>query len=217
MDLLSIFINIGLLLLFFNTAIYFQRFRQLMKPLKILAIYFLLILILQIVTRILSVNKIDNLFLSHYYFVIQFVLLSLFYRKIIENQAYKKAIVIITYVVVTLIILQYFFQPESYHKFNLAEIIACSLPIILHSVVFFFQNIAKVKKEFVYITSGIFLYLLCSTLIFVAGNYIPKIETFWYQFIWVMNAFLYIVYQFLISIEWYKNFRKKSTHKLNTN
>ncbi|MFY0629077.1 MAG: hypothetical protein JXR05_01780 [Flavobacteriaceae bacterium] len=62
---------------------------------------------------------------------------------------------------------------------------------------------------FIYIISGAFLYILCSTLLFVMGNYVANTKTPWYQSIWRFNNGLYILFQVLIFIEWYKHFRNK--------
>lgn len=209
MDYSSIIINLNLLFVLVNSILFLQRFQILEKPLKIISTYLVVITILQFVTRILSVNKIDNLYLSHVYFIFQFITLSWFFLLIVRNQRYKIVLKLLIGLVLLFLIVEYSISPEKIRKFNLTEIILCSLPIVLHSVVFFFQSIENSEKKLLYLNSGIFVYLLCSTLIFVAGNYVSPKQTFWYQFIWVLNAFLYLIYMVLIFIEWYKHFRKK--------
>ena len=176
---------------------------------RVFFIYLIAIFLIQIFSEVWSYLYKTNLFVSHYYFITQYILLSIFYSTVIKNLVYKKGILLSLFLVPIPLILQYVYNPEKYHMFNLTEIVVCSLPIVLHSIIYFFQSISKEKKEFLYINSGIFTYLLCSTLIFVAGNYVSPVYTFWYRFIWYLNAFLIIIFQSLIFIEWYKHFRKK--------
>jgi hypothetical protein len=74
---------------------------------------------------------------------------------------------------------------------------------------FFNKKIEDSDKKFIYIVSGFFLYILCSTLLFTAGN----IESGTKYIIWYSNAVLYIVYQLLIFVEWYKHLRKPALIK----
>jgi hypothetical protein len=99
----------------------------------------------------------------------------------------------------------YFLEPSNYYRFNIFEIILTSVPLIVYCLLFFIQRIDGEKRKFIYITSGFFLYILCSTLLFTTGNISSEIK----NFIWYTNAILYIVYQVLIFVEWYKHFRKK--------
>mgnify|MGYP007021920408 CR=1 FL=1 len=50
---------------------------------------------------------------------------------------------------------------------------------------------------------GLFIYILCSTLLFAAGNVKAGIKLY----IWAFNVVLVIIYQLCILLEWYKNVR----------
>tara|TARA_R110001632_G_scaffold102272_1_gene210328 strand:+ start:6356 stop:6568 length:213 start_codon:yes stop_codon:yes gene_type:complete len=67
------------------------------------------------------------------------------------------------------------------------------------------QQISTPEKRFIYFISGLFAYILCSTLIFFAGNISGDTQ----RILWRVNNSLYILFQLLILVEWYKNFRKK--------
>ena len=215
MSLVKLLIYAGYLFLFINTLIYLFQIKGSYKTYRIFTGYLVFISIIQFINWFLAENKIDNLYLSHYYFIGQFIWLSFFFRSLISNSSYKKGIVFIASTIVVYLVIEYLLWPEKYFKFNLSEIILCSIPIVLYSILFFFQSMASDEKKYLFINSGIFLYLLCSTLIFVAGNYVSPKQTFWNQFIWFMNSLLYIVYLILIFVEWYKNFRKGEATDLN--
>ena len=89
------------------------------------------------------------------------------------------------------------------------EVIITSLPLVMFSVFFFIENMEKSKK-FIYVNSGIFIYLVSSTFLFSLGNFINDSTTSTRRrIIWDINAIVYAIYQILIFIEWYKHFRKK--------
>jgi hypothetical protein len=103
----------------------------------------------------------------------------------------------------------YSLYPANYYKFNAFEIVITSLPLMAYSFLFFIQKMEGSDRKFIYIISGFFLYILCSTLLFTVGN----IESRIIKLIWYSNTVLYIIYQVLIFIEWYKNFREKTSLK----
>lgn len=208
MSLKFLLMYLGYFILAINTFVYFKSYRNKTVAFKVISFYLLFCLILQLNVSYLNSQKEPNLFLSHYYFVGQFLFLSFFYLKVLKKTFQKKIIKFILIAVLSVLFIQYFYNPELYYKFNLLEIVLCSIPIVLYSFLYFLQNLDSYKKDFIYLNSGIFIYLLSSTLLFVAGNYVSTSVSFWNRFIWTFNASLYVVYQTLIFIDWYKNFRK---------
>ncbi|AUC85947.1 hypothetical protein CW731_11885 [Polaribacter sp. ALD11] len=157
----------------------------------------------------LSRQQISNLFLSHYYFVGQFLFLSFFYKSILKSKIKKRLINLFLFIIPFLIIIIYYINPLDYFKFNLTEVIITSLPLVFYSILFFSENLNATKK-FIYLNSGVFIYLISSTFLFSVGNLIngSTSEHSFKNYIWLLNAFIYLVYQILIFTEWYKNFRK---------
>lgn len=208
---------ISSILLLLNIILLFKGFTKKNKPLKIFVSYLIISLLFQIITTIMNRLKLHNLFLSHYYFIFQFLMLSYFYFNILKSIKIKKIIKAISALVICSLILQYSLHPETYFIFNVFEIVICSIPLVLYSFLFFNQNIMNdFKNDFIYLNSGVFIYLLSSTLLFAAGNYVSTSVTSWNRFIWTFNTLLYLVYQILIFVEWYKNFRSKKDIHNNT-
>ena len=197
-------IYFGHALLLINALLYFKSYRKNSVAFNIFTFYLSFILIIQLITSYKGYFKENNIYLSHYYFIGQFVLLSLLFKKILKKRVLQKVITII--LIFTLIALSVFYiiYPSSYYQFNIFEILLTSIPLILFCFLFFIQTIDGSDKKFIYIISGFFLYVLCSTLLFSAGN----LEKDTRNIIWWTNSILYLVYQLLIFVEWYKHLKK---------
>ena len=214
MSLFDIISYLGIGILMLNSILYFKSYQKNLIAFKVFSFYLFIILIIQVISSYLQEQELDNLYLSHYYFIIQFLFLSFFYSKLIKQITLIK---VLTVIVIISIIIQFYISPEIYFTFNLFEIIICSLPIVLYSFLFLIQNIDKENKDFLYINSGIFIYILSSTLIFSSGNLMPNLSKSVNSIIWTVNVFLYLVYQILIFVDWYKNFRPKKISSIFVN
>jgi hypothetical protein len=201
--------NIGYFLLFVNLVLFSIRLSTRGKANKIFMVYLLVILVIQLISAYLSSLRIYNLFLSHFYFVGQFILLSLFYKSLFKNHLQKKIINIGFVCCVIILGIQYGFEPNLFFSFNLFEIFIASLLLIVYGV-FHFYNMLTDKKEFYYINMGVLLYLFGSTILFLVGNIIVNMSGNWSKISWLTNSFLYVIYQLFIMFEWYKSFSKKT-------
>ncbi|PQJ69173.1 hypothetical protein BTO14_14190 [Polaribacter butkevichii] len=208
-DLISF---IGIFVLIINTYFYFKSYLNYSIAFKVFSIYLFLTLLIQISSSVLFQLGINNLYLSHFYFISQFILLSFFYSSLEKKNSVKKGIKYILLIGLIFISIYYTKDPETYYKFNIFEIIVTSIPLIIYSFLFFLKRIDNEDKKFIYINSGLFLYLSCSTLLFVAGNIKSSLK----EVLWYSNVSLYLVYQILIFIEWYKNFKSKKNIKNST-
>jgi len=207
----KILIYIGYLFLLINVILYFISRRNKAMAYKVLYSYLLYTSVIQAYSHVLATQSINNIFLSHYYFVGQFFILSVFFFKTLKNRLIKPTVYLLILMVSASLFVQYFINPSIYFKFNLFEILITSIPIIIYSFIFLVQRISNPEKKFNYFISGLFIYVLCSTLLFVAGNISSEIK----KVIWRANNILYILFQVLIFIEWYRNFRKKRLINLN--
>lgn len=201
-------IYLGYFILAINTLLYFKSYRNKSMAFKIFSFYLLLCLTIQLNATYLRISGEHNLFLSHYYFIGQFVFLSVFYLHLFKKQLYKLILKIYFSIILLVLTIQYYTNPLLYDTFNLLEIVICSIPLVIYAFLYFTENIENDEKKFIYLNSGVFIYLLSSTLLFVAGDFVSSSVSFWNRLIWSFNAILYLVYQIFIFVEWYKNFRK---------
>ncbi|SDY00054.1 hypothetical protein [Flavobacterium degerlachei] len=201
--------NIGYFLLFVNLVLFSIRLGTGGKANKIFTVYLLVILVIQLISGYLSSLRINNLFLSHFYFLGQFVFLSLFYKSLFTNSLQRKIINIGFVSCFAILGIQYSLDSSLLFKFNLFEIFLTSFILIIYSV-FYFYNMLTAKKQFYYINIGIMLYLFGSTILFFVGNLTALMSAEMSKITWVANALLYVIYQLFISFEWYKTFSKKA-------
>ncbi|MDI5896104.1 hypothetical protein [Flavobacterium algoritolerans] len=201
---------IGYLILLLNLLLFFIRFSDQGKAYKIFTLYLGLVFVVQILAEILIQQKRNNLFLSHFYFIGQFVALSIFYLTILKKVDLQKKIVKGGLISGLLFLgIQFVNDNTLFFKFNLFEIVITSFLLIVFAS-FHFYNLLNEKKEFYYINMGILIYLFGSTILFLVGNLMTSLSPKINKIPWILNSFLYIIYQLFILIEWKKNFSKKS-------
>lgn len=203
----QIITNSGYFLLILNTLVFIIYYNKKDKALKYFIMYLILCLFIQLFSSFLSAVIINNLFLSHYFFIGQFLFLSLFYSKLYHFKKFKFLNYSFIFVVVLSLILYLSNFPETLKKWNVIEISITSIPLLIYSFFFFLKKVDDNKdKKYIYFNAGYFLYTLCSTLIFTLGNIGTRELKF---YVWQFNAILYLIFQVMILVEWYKNFRKK--------
>lgn len=201
-------INIGILLLLVNVIIFIKEFSNQGKAYRVFTYYLGVVFCIQLGSNIMMRFLINNIYLSHFYFIGQFVLLSLFYLAIFRESFQKKIVKMGMIFGLLTSITQYGLDSSLFYKFNLFEIFATSFLLIVFATLHFY-NLLNEKKEFYYINIGILMYLFGSTVLFFVGNLSMVLSPEWKLLIWTLNAFLYIVFQFFILFEWKKSFSKK--------
>lgn len=197
----------GLVLLFTNTCLFFKSyaFHKKNTALRIFSVYLLLTFLVLFGSFLLALYKINNLYLSHFYFIIQFILLSLFYKALFTKMQRIWVKIILISVLITLGI-QYACQPGLYYTFNTLEVFLTSFPLVVYSIVHLYNSLNK-SGELMYINAGILVYLATSTLIFILGDYLSGFNNEIVKNIWFLNKVLYAGYLILILLEWKKNLR----------
>jgi hypothetical protein len=208
----EILIYIGIFILVLNLVLFIKIFANQGKAYKIFTWYLGIIFCVQLVSNVMMQFNINNLFLSHFYFIGQFVVLSLFYLIILENSLQKKIVKTGLIIVFLVLAIQYVVDSSLFFKYNLLEIFSTSFLLIIYAV-FHFYNMLNGKKEFYYINMGILLYLFGSTILFLVGNLTTLLSKEMSLITWILNSLLYIVYQLFILVEWKKSFFKKEFNK----
>lgn len=212
MSLKYLFTYIGYTILIVNVIIYFSNYKNKSITFKLLSLYLCFSLIIQLFTEYLANHKRNNLFLFHYFNIIQFILLSGFFYFFFKTKMLKKVIIYVSFLAFVTLPFIITKSEDYYNSFNVLEIIIFNFPIIVYSFIFLVKKLDSRNKEFIYFNAGLFVYLTCSALLFSGGNLNSETRIL----LWRFNQFLYIVYQTLILIDWYKNFRGiKNTTAIN--
>lgn len=171
---------------------------------RIITVYLILLFIVEFCCNLIGfLRPGENFYLSHYYFVFQFVTMSLFFYNIFSIGLLKKIVAFLLIVVLLFLGIQYSIDPSIYWQFNMLEIGITSLLLISYGILFLVFNIKKDKSDYFYFCNGLILYLASSASIFLSGNSDSVIFTkpFLLDF-WFFNSLFYILYQYLIYKEW---------------
>lgn len=204
----SFLVNLGYVLLLLNFILFAVKFPGKNQAYKIFTTYLLVMMAVQISAKICIMMRLSNLFVSHLYFIGQFIMLSFFYLKLVKDHFQLKAIKIGFVLVLLTLGIQYGIKPQLIMKFNLYEIFITSFLIIIYAT-FHFYNMLDEKKEFYFVNMGILLYLFASTILFLVGNLTVKFSENFNLTTWILNAGLYVVYQLFILYEWKIGYSKK--------
>lgn len=156
----------------------------------------------------------NNLFLSHFYFILRFLTLSFFYRSLLKNTQLK----IVDFSLVcclTFFVLYHlggffdFYNIKAFHPF---EVFTCSVPIILFAGLHVYNSIEN-RLNFIYVNFGLLLYMTVSTLIFISAYVLNAGDSsqFVVVHLWDLNTIFWIICLLLFNIEWWKNYRIKTT------
>jgi hypothetical protein len=172
----------------------------------ILMVYLLVIVVIQFYSGYLAFQGIHNTHISHFYFVLQFLILGYFYYNIF-NQTFQKNIIKYSMILCLLILgVQFAIYPEMYFKFNNLEIFLTSYLLIIYSL-FHFYNLLSAKKSFLYFNIGVFFYLFGSTVLFLLANLSIVVDLKGINAI--LNKVLFLFYHIFIFTEWTQLYFKK--------
>lgn len=182
------------------------------KAVKYLALY----LVLSFCFTVLSILIVDiqgyfgleknNLFISHYFLISQYVVLSLFYSQFF-NRKQRRYQVIISVIVFLILIIQYSTNPSIYYRFNLLEILLTSFPLVVYSIIHLYNSLSK-PGSYMFINAGVLVYLSICSLIFILGNLMNTLDRSLTSNIWFLNRVFYTGYLLVFLIEWKKSLWK---------
>ncbi|MBE8728130.1 hypothetical protein C4F50_24715 [Flavobacterium sp. KB82] len=150
-----------------------------------------------------------NLYMSHIYFVGQLLLMGFFYFTLLKNEDHKKIILGGIASGILVLVVHYCLDPSLFFKFNLLEITVTSLLVVFFAL-FHLYHMLSGSKEYYYITVGIIIYLLASTILFLVGNLTIGLSANLKFLSWTLNAVLVLMNQIFILYEWKISFSKKA-------
>ena len=209
-DILS---NFAIAFCVLNAALYVFRFKEKGKAYKIFAVYLVVIAVIQLNASFLKyITPIkNNLFLFHFYCILQFIFLTFFYKELLK-QKWLYAVLVI---VLGIIAFQFIQSPAMFFRYNPLGVTLTQGFVVVYSVLFFYKYLHD-NNKFLIINIGLFFYLLSSILIFASGNLVFNMELiteYGYHLLLNLNNVLYLGLQFLIFVTWWKNYYSKKTIK----
>lgn len=210
---------VGLFFLLANAIRFYITCKKRDVLYRIITAYLVLLFCVELLCNIIGfLYPNSNFFLSHYYFIFQFISLSLFFYNSFENKIFKKTILAVLISVLLFLSIQYYRTPSLYWEFNLIEIAITSIPLLLYAFYYIVSNLKNVKHDYFYFCNGLIIYLTSSASIFLSGNTDSVIFTEPFILdLWFFNSLFYILYQILIYKEWKAlNFRRTAKKTIET-
>ncbi|MEZ4858735.1 MAG: hypothetical protein R2781_07980 [Flavobacteriaceae bacterium] len=205
--------DVTVFLSLFLPILYLKGFTKFGKAFKYFTIYLVLIGLVQLGSKLHKVffEGESTLFFFFYFLLFQFLSLSMFYYHLLR----KKFIKIVIVVGLLLFSMQYVLDPSLYSRYNPIAAVISNLIIVIYAILYLYQSLSHKKTDFVFISSAILIYLLSSSLIFASGNLVLNINIpiSVSDTLVNVNRFLYLGFQFIIIIEWWKNYSNFNTSK----
>ena len=197
--------SIAFILALLSSALFFVGFLDNGKAYTFFSLYLVAMATIEWLLRVIKFYEWNDntIFLFVYFFIIQFVVLSFFYRALLK---YKW----INYVTVSCLIFfgfQYIREPELFFKYNPIGAAISQGVIVIYSLLYFYRLLSE-KGPFVIINMGVFFYLLSSMLVFMSGNMALEnfISSDFAQLLSHLNLIFYFIFIVTILIEWFKNY-----------
>ena len=188
---------IGLLLLLIN-VLRFLSIEYKTKPAKILSSYLLASLIEGITCfSLYLIFPENNFFVSHIYFNIQLLFLGYFFYTVLEQKSVKQFIKFSTIILMLFFIGQIIYEPATFFKFNLYEVVSICVLLITFSLVYIYNNLGKSKK-YLYFSLGVVIYFTCSCLVYLLGGYTIVLCRNPFIDHWIIKDVFFIIFQLLI-------------------
>ncbi|MGH1383484.1 hypothetical protein [Kordia sp.] len=213
MSLLEIFSHSSTVLLIVNSILYSKYLKAKDAAYKYFAVYLILMAINQTLVTIYFELEIDNTFLANTYMILQFIMLSLFYFEIFKQQERRKGILIALFTLLIILGVQYIRTPDLFLNYNTFGILATSSVLIFYSIVYFFYHIGDKELKLYLVNSGILIYLLGTILLFSIAKVGLKLAREIEVALWILNAFIYLVFQVIITTQWFVDRKRKKNIK----
>ena len=193
---------IGLFMLIINAVLFLYKSKNKDSLYKTILVYLVIMSLIESVCNYIGFFiPGNNLFISHFQYNIQFLILSVFFYKLFHTPFLKKLVVFNCIAIWSFLGYQYFLTPEIFWICYLPEILSISFILIIYALIHLYNSLGEVKSYY-YFSIGLLMYLLCSSIIFMAGNVVLVFCEDPFIDIWIFNSLLYIVFQALIFKEW---------------
>jgi hypothetical protein len=169
--------------------------------LKVFSCFLFLSYLIQFASLLFWFNRMNNMPLLHAYVGIGFLLLALFYKKVLEGFISAVLIYSVAAVFLILTFLNSLFL-QSVHTFNSYALTLESVLLIIFSLTTYILLLDETVKEkrrsmvssINWINSGIFIYYVSNLLIFYFSGYISRyFSREFNRYTWVLHSFFSVV------------------------
>jgi len=205
MSLYDITIEVApfLLLCVISISIYYKSYHHVV--LKPLIYYIFIAFVIECLSRLLTTYGKHNIFLLNIFVFIQFTCFSIYFIKIFDRSNIKCIIKYTMYLVVGCLLFQYIVNIDFFIKYNPLGYLITMLPVIFYSVCAVFMSVLEKKlNKYLLINFGVIMYVSSSLLVFLSSNLLLDLKLYQFDYIYVLNNLMYIVFLTLILINIWK-------------
>jgi hypothetical protein len=209
-EYINYFNNLVIVFSILLPVFYLISFNGQSRAYKVFTFYLIFIAIIQALLYYFAREKVNNIFLFGFYFIGQFIFLSVFYYLLIR----KRWVYYIMGGTLVLLILQYGADPSLIYGYNTYGVTLTQSIIVIYALLYYYRSLAG-SARFLYINTGVFLYFVSSILFFASGNLILSLDLSLelQRLIGTVNDVLYFIFVILIFLEWYRNYRPSIVNK----
>jgi len=195
----------GYLILLLNLILYTYSFFRKEKANVFFVLYLAFITILQFCMELMYHLRMNNLFFVNIFFVGQMVLLGLFYHSILKLKTQRLFVKLGLGLALLVLAVQFMMDYSQFLKFNLLEIVITSLLVVFFALMYLY-NMLTDTRQYYYITIGLIIYLLVSTVLFLVGNLTVGLSDDLKYLTWRLNAFFVLTSYLFVLYEWKVSF-----------
>ncbi|NND87890.1 MAG: hypothetical protein HKM28_01435, partial [Flavobacteriaceae bacterium] len=133
---------------------------------KVFTLYLIAMAIVQSVSYYIGgVLHENNLFMFHYYYILQFYILTIFYYLLLH----ARWIPYVTVLVTSILVWTYVRDPGVFLVYSPLGVTLTQSVLIAYIISYFYRSLSG-HLRYIYINIGLFFFLITSILVFASGN-----------------------------------------------
>lgn len=181
------------------------KFRKFTVIHKLISLLLICSGIFGIIAILYQLNQKNNMFVSHFYTMVEYFFWSLIYLKLFEKKRIKKFIIgSIFFVFLVAIVNMIYWQPldmyNSYSKTLESAFLVC-FAIVWFYQIFINQTIKRLEiHPNFWINAAVLIYFSGSFVLFVTNNFLMEIPLVEFLEVWTLHAIFIMIHYLLLAI-----------------
>lgn len=167
-----------------------------------LSFYLFYLLILNVITGFMSRYGVNNLYLSHAYFIPQALILGKLFIDHFLTKLQVRFAKIYLISSLSFLVIQNILMPEMILSLNIVEIFLMNYFLLICSL-FYFYNTLRTQRPHKFLIFGILFYSILSTSTFLLTYLANELNSDFSRVITKLHIFLLFFYQLMIGIQWF--------------
>lgn len=190
-------------LLGLNTLLFSFQWRSASPQGKIVSLYLWSMFVIQLVSYLVALHTQNNLYLSHLFFCTQFVLLGVFYYRVLAQDAQRRFIVWYLSGAGLLLAGQYALDPQLLFRYNLLEVFLTNYFLVFCSLMYQYNSLSRMQNDgFSLFNWAVLVYSTLSLSFFLFGNVMAEIEINFSIPAWLINNCILVLFHLAVLLQW---------------